>query len=420
MIPTRFVSRKLFCIGSSNVIICNKFHFVIKSIIFLYFLLKKIHTFAIFFISFSWLRGAYGITGPNEIIGHTHFYVTVEKDKKKCEMLEDIRAAFEVEPEEYFELRREPKKPEKFKFLVKPSPGGGIVLKEKENEQNPLRVQNDPVDEESSEASGTLTMFYFDDGKHYALTCYHVGIQTEEQQFDHVFNRDNLLALRKSVQWAKEFAPQYSYRKSESQVDNTDENINIVGPINLGRFCDGFFDSDSDIMSIEVDEDVGVDCKLAKIDAPNWSAIWKELHERLKRRRRRGDVKVSKLGYSSAVTDGYIDDINYTYKYKDELLFKNAVAVKSDSNQSFLKPGDSGALVHFMDSKNKPQAFAYGVCEVAEEDDSDVDFRNEGEGPEMAPPLFICLRLNTGLKSLEKFGDSLEKFKGCFRKCGRN
>ena len=280
------------------------------------------------------MRGAYGITGPNEIIGHTHFYVTVEKDKEKWEMLEDIRAVFDVEPEEYFELRREPKKPEKFKFLVKPSPGGGIVLKEKEKEQNPLRVQNDPVDEESSEALGTLTMFYFDDGKHYALTCYHVGIQTDEQQFDHAFNQENLLALRKSVKWSKEFAPKYSYR--ENQVDNTDENTNIVGHINLGRFCHGFFDSDSDIMSIEVDEDVGVDCKLAETDAPNW----KELHKRLKRRR--SDVKVNKLGYSSAVTDGYIHDINYTYKYKDELLFKNAVAVKSESNQSFLNSGDSG------------------------------------------------------------------------------
>lgn len=324
-------------------------------------------------------------------------------------MLEDIRAMFDCEPKEYFELRREPKKPAKFKFLVKPSPGGGIVPKI--DTQNPLRISNDIVDEEYGEASGTLTMFCFHNDKHYALTCFHVGFETDKQRFDRAFNQENLLALRKCPEWSKERAPKYCYRK----IDNIDENTNAVR--DLGKFCDFSFDSVSDIMSIEVDEDVQVDCKVAETDVPNWSAIWKELYKRIKRRRR-SYVSVKKLGYSSDITDGYIDDINYTYIYKGELLFKDAVAVKSDS-RTFLKPGDSGALVHFMDAKNKRQAFAYGVCEVVESDSGvGVVFREDREQPsreEIESSLFVCFRLNTGLKSL---GISSEK--GCFKVCGSN
>ena len=333
----------------------------------------------------------------------------MDKNKKESEVLEDIRTMFDCEPKEYFELRREPNKPAKFKFLVKPSPGGGIVLKE--DTENPLRVSNDIVDEESSacHASGTLTMFCFHNDKHYALTCFHVGIETDKQRFDRAFNQENLLALRKCAEWSKECAPKYCYR----DIDNIDENRNTVR--NLGKFFKGSFDSVSDIMCIEVDEDVQVDCEVPETDAPNWSAIWNELHKRVKRRRR-SDVSVKKLGYSSNITDGYIDDISYSYMYKGELLFKDAVAVKSDS-KTFLKPGDSGALIHFIDSKNKRQAFAYGVCEVVR-DDLDVVFREEGEQSsreEIESSLFVCFRLNTGLKNL---GISSEK--GCFRECGSN
>ena len=339
-----------------------------------------------FLNSFCWLLGAYGITGPNEIISRTHFYVTVDKDKEESEILDDIRRMFDCEPKEYFELRREPKKTVKFNFLVNPSPGGGIVLKE--DTQNPLRVPNDIVDEESStyHASGTLTMFCFHNDKHYALTCFHVGIETDKQRFDRAFNQENLLALRKCTEWSEECAPEYCYR--ETDIGNVDKNRNAVR--NLGKFFKGSFDSVSDIMSIEVDEDVQVNCNVAETDVPNWSAIWKELHKRVKRRRR-SDVSVKKLGYSSNITDGYIDDINYTYKYKGELLFKDAVAVKSDSG-TFLEPGDSGALIHFTDSKNKRQAFAYGVCAVVN-DNSDVVFREEGEQEEIESSLFVCFRL---------------------------
>jgi hypothetical protein len=63
-------------------------------------------------------------------------------------------------------------------------------------------------------------------------------------------------------------------------------------------------------------------------------------------------------------------------------LFQNAIVVKGNS-QTFLKDGDSGALICFFDKTNEKQAFAYGVCEVdqlqSEEMSSDEDSDNSSQ-----------------------------------------
>jgi hypothetical protein len=377
-----------------------------------------------FFNRFPWLHGAYGIVGPNEKFPRSHFYVTVEKGKKESEILDDIKAAFDCEPSDYFELLPEPEKPMKFKFLLKPTPGGGIAVKE--DGPNPLQASNDIEVEESStcRASGTLTMFCCKNDKHYALTCFHVGVITDKQRFDRAFNQQDVLDIRKSrsIEWHKEYAKKtltYCYR--EKEIGNTDENENAVNSANrsdLGTFSKGSFDEVSDIMSIEVDKDIQVDCTVAEIDSPVWARIWQELNKRVNRKRGIVPVRVQKLGYSSNLTDGYIDNINFSYNHEGELLFRDAIAVKSDSRK-FLHAGDSGALICYLDSKNKKQAFAYGVCEI-DKNDSDgevVVFREENEPPsnETDKSLFICLRLNTAMRNLE-----LSRETGCFNECGSN
>ena len=122
-------------------------------------------------------------------------------------------------------------------------------------------------------------------------------------------------------------------------------------------------------------------------------------------------MEVQKASASSKINSGYINKINYSYKYKDELLFKNAVVVKCDSGE-FLRPGDSGALICYIDSKNNKQAFAYGVCEIVDSD-SDVVFCENDQLRTEKESLFICLKLSTGLRKLELSPDT-----GCFKNCG--
>ena len=327
----------------------------------------------------------------------------------------DLKNVFKCEPNAYFDLLREPKTPAKFKYLSQPTSGGGILAVNETNKQNPLQASNDNEKEESgiSVASGTLTMFCFQNQNHYALTCFHVSFPTEEQQFYEAFNQQTLLNFRrlKSIEWYKEYAKkELKYCYPEKEIDDADNNENIA---RLGNFSEGSYDSDSDIMSIEVFGDVQIECEVAEIDSPAWDRIWQELHRRVVRKRGKVAVMVNKVGYSSSVTHGYIDKINYCLKYQEELLFKNAIVIRSDSG-TFLRPGDSGALVFYVDSENKQQAFAYGVCEVIE-DDCGVVFCEEDKpvatnGNESS---FICLKLNKALGKLE-----LPPETGCFRHCG--
>ena len=332
--------------------------------------------------------------------------------------MNDLRDSFDCEPNEYFELRPEPKTPVKFRYLRKPASGGCIRAVGKD--QNPLRVPNDIVNETSG-SSGTLTMFCFHNNKHYALTCFHVGCKTDRQRYDEVFSAEELRGIREShdIDWYKEYAKNsYEYLYCPSESPRHESTPDLADNINLGTFSEGSFDTESDIMSIEVFGHVDIDCRIVEIDSPS-SVIWKELHERVNICREKVPVIVKKVRYPSVLANGYIEEMNYSYKTDEgQNCYTSAITIQISSDPS-LKPGDSGALVCFFDNSNKQQAFGYVVCEAGNLDE--VGKLDEAGNPddefvffkEEPLSLFICLKLNI---ALEKLGLSIGK--GCFEKCG--
>jgi hypothetical protein len=118
-------------------------------------------------------------------------------------------------------------------------------------------------------------------------------------------------------------------------------------------------------MSIQVREDIEIHCRVAEIDFPDWKKIWKELYDRVVCNGRSEDhVTVQKHGYTTNLKHtGRIVECNFSYKCQDRVLFQNAIVVEGNS-QTFLKDGDSGALICFFDKTSEKKAFAYGVCEV--------------------------------------------------------
>ncbi|XP_028391336.1 uncharacterized protein LOC114516141 isoform X3 [Dendronephthya gigantea] len=422
------------------------------------------------FKGFSWLRGAYGITGPNKTIPRTHIYLTVKRGKKKSEVLKEIKKQFKCDPRKYFELFREPEKKPTFKYLSNPTSGGSILAVNRFNEP-----ANDVEDEKSvtSIASGTLTMLCSQNDKHYALTCFHVGCATDEFFSEEAFNRrQRFLDIQGCMEGYENFARRQEYHYHKRGTDNADQNENIVAslPANytrLGQLYKCCFHSESDIMSIQVDEDVQVDCGVEDIGNPDWDRISEELHRRVNRNI--GDrVMVQKVGFSPNDNHkGYIVDCDYTYNSDGEILFRNAILIKGMAG-TFLENGDSGALISFLDDDQVKQAFAYGVCEVddpysqeamssdkelsedssesgssdkysSSSDDDEVALNVKADGNEefsatpkvhetkdgivddsdeefvvfgVEGPLFIALNLKTGLRNLELLD------KGCFSECG--
>ena len=132
-------------------------------------------------------------------------------------------------------------------------------------------------------------MFCFENGKHNALTAFHVGCVTDKQRFDNAFDRqEHLEALNpEAVRWRKEYAKNQMKYYVTKEIPSKDKNENSctgsVSRIDLGKFVKGSFDEESDIMSIEVNEEV--DCKVENVNLPNWSTIWGELHKRVVRKR---------------------------------------------------------------------------------------------------------------------------------------
>ena len=355
------------------------------------------------------MRGPYGVAGRNQDIPRTHFYLTVDKNLKRSDIYDDIKKEFEYElkerePKDFFELRPEPRKPPTFKFLGRPSVGGGIVRKEKTG--NPM-LPNDIIDEVSDtcQPSGTLTMFCIQQNIHYALTCYHVGVALDRERYYKAFNQEDLRALYKqrSSKWSKEQAEAtttYLYSGNDCEDENTSSD--------LGTFSDASFDNVSDIMSIKVNKDVKVECKIPNMDVPDWTAIWEYLQEHVYD----GDMEARVHGYLSNTKTGTIDDINYCVPYQGKLLIKSAVSLKGHSRE-FLRPGDSGAMVDFVDKESRRHAFAYCVCEV----EDDVVFREEKQSAHENEneSLFICYRIDTALEKLK-----IQPKEGCFQVCGCN
>jgi hypothetical protein len=342
---------------------------------------------------FSWLGGAYGVIGSNENIPRLHFYVTIKNGADKSKVFDDLEKSFDCEPKKYFELRSEPKTPVTFRYLTKPASGGRILAVDQG--PNPARAPNDIVDQTTG-SLGTLTMFSFHNNKHYALTCFHVGCTTDKQRHDKAFNVEELMKIRKSkrIKWHKEFAK--SRRFDYGPRHNRDDSDDIADTIPLGEFGECSFDTKNDIMSIQVFEGVETDCRMEEIDFPSWTKISRYILTTL---HRKGRVPaIVKIDKTSKEENGYIHEINYSHPAEEgENCYEDAVVVKCNSG-TVLRPGDSGALVCYLDKHENQKACAYVVCEASEGDEG---------------IFIICLRLNNALKNFKLTN------KGCFKKCGR-
>ena len=321
------------------------------------------------------MPGTYGITGPNKKIPRRHVFLIVKRGKKKSEIMKEIRRHFKCDPKKYFELRRECKRKPTFRYMSGPTSGGSIVVVNRSSGPNPLRSANDGDDEESdtSKASGTLTMFCCQNGKHYALTCFHVVCVTDELPFGQAFNHVQQ-DIRKWFNTYENYAKKQEYHYREKNMEHADEisKSPVACSANdtpLGRFSQYCFDSESDMMSIQVHEDIQVDCTVEDIENPDWDKIWEELFQRVCCST--GDrVIVQKVGsLPSDDNIGYIAGLNVSYALNGDFLFEDAIVIEGMAG-SFMKDGDCGALVYFLDSNQVKQAFAYVIGEIDYPDSS--------------------------------------------------
>ena len=299
--------------------------------------------------------------------------------------MKEIKEEFKCDPKKYFQILREPEKKPKFRYSSKPKSGGRIVAVHRPNGSNPMRAENDILDEDSwtARAAETITMFCCLNGIHYALTCFHF---CWNQAFEEALKRDQLeeiLQIRNSIEFYKERTKQqvqFFY-----QIENKNA-VNSPDYVHLGTFSDCHFDEKCDIISVKVSENVAIDCQIQRIDTPDWNIIWPELKDRIFKN---DVVEVQKHGFQEqeqeqkqekeqkqeqeqeqqqekgqdSAHEGKIIKINHTHVCQGEWLFQNAIVIKGKSG-SFLKDGDSGSLVSFVDKKKRRQAFAYGIAEV--------------------------------------------------------
>ena len=332
--------------------------------------------------SFPWFCGAYGLAGPNKRIPRLHLFLTVKRGTKKLDVRRDLEKKFKCDAKQYFELLQEPEREPKIKYLgrdsngssakssassavssVQPTPGGSVVSCISSG-PNPLLMpgENEKPEEQGS---GTLTMFCFSEGHHYALTCFHVGCANDEMRLNAIRNiPENIQEIRSSLGTHELCARRATYFFTKDQMENNNEPMSCVDNqrdySRLGDFHKYCFDSECDILSLKISKSTQVKCKVADATSQDWKSIWDELLEKFEER----NVEVNKIRIPAPSTNGHIVSCNISYG-KEQELFKNAIAVKGCTGP-FLRDGDSGSLVFFNDKNNQKQVFAYGVCQVDE------------------------------------------------------
>ena len=323
---------------------------------------------ALFLYSFPWFCGAFGLARSNKKIPHLHLFLTVKRGTKKSVVRRDLKDKFKCDAKEYFRLLQEPKRKPRMKYLadssgessaspipsVFPSPGGGVLA----------CISGNPVTDNPE--SGTLTIFCYKNGHHYALTCFHVGWPNDETRFDSTFNinGEDIQKIRNSLPAYVFHAREKRYWFTEHENDNEpiayEDDLSNYTP--LGDFHNSHFDSECDIMSVKVPEDTEINCEMADVTSQDWQSIWDKLLEKFGEwDEGQNPVQVEKIGFSSGLTYGRIVACDIGYGN----LFEHAIAVKGYSD-SFLENGDSGSPVFFHDKNNQKQVFAYGAYEVDE------------------------------------------------------
>ncbi|XP_046843920.1 uncharacterized protein LOC124437968 [Xenia sp. Carnegie-2017] len=176
---------------------------------------------------FSWLCGKYGIAYPNKEMRYLHLYLEVDNKMKKIDLKPEINKVFDGNASEYIELR----------FV---NPSDDIIIRPLSN----IMVLSKRNNEHNEKSRGTLTLFSCKDGKHYALTCLHVGygkVPKEQMNNQFFYIRDKIendkLAFKKFLLKNK-----YSYTHQNSIT------------IPLGELFHYSFDLQTDIMAILIDD----------------------------------------------------------------------------------------------------------------------------------------------------------------------
>jgi hypothetical protein len=405
---------------------------------------------AFFVYSFPWLCGAYGQTGPNNEIDRPHIFLTVEKGVNKDNVLCDLKKEFNCDnPREYFELLQEPDRKPKIKFMgrhqngsvesgsdesrsdesgsdesgsvesgssTQPvAPGGGVFsgTSRFDSVRNLMRVpeEGEKVKPEIH-GTGTLTMFCYKDGQHYALTCFHVGCANDENSLNDTINKkDDIQNIRRSFTNYVEYAKQQDYYFQKSPVENDNELFGDDGSNYecLGHFGDGHLNDQCDIMSLRIADGVEIDCKVADVTHPDWQEVWDELSYRVVENPGQNPLKVKKIGFKTGETQGEIVKHDFSYcNGSEDVSFYDATVVKGCSGP-FLEGGDSGSLVFFHDKNEKKQVFAYCVFQMDE-----LHLPQQHGAMKSTGPYCICFNLYTALENLD-----LEDA-ACFSVCGSN
>ncbi|XP_046856527.1 uncharacterized protein LOC124449629 isoform X2 [Xenia sp. Carnegie-2017] len=327
--------------------------------------------------SLPWMRGEYGTVGPNKIIPYVHVFVTVDYKKgssNKDVLKNEIDQKLGTGTSKYVEFRKKSYEKPKLELL------SDIAV----------RRSNEPT------IRGTLTMFCYHNDKHYALTCFHVGYNKDDiDQFP-----DMLHEVKNDPNGVELFlnSNKYFYTPPENSSE-----------IPLGHRCRLYsLEKDTDIMAIEVDENVDVYCKRQGFNRPRWSSIWQELHKRVNSRVTPKPKVMKFVGENDRSGEIFMTNFGY-FDEETNIDIKNAVLVKSKKH--FLKNGESGVLVFFIDKNEKKQAFGYGVARWTFEEDEE---ENPVPDPEY-PYYYVCFKLQRALSNL--FGEGNFERCGCFERC---
>ncbi|XP_046845292.1 uncharacterized protein LOC124439115 isoform X2 [Xenia sp. Carnegie-2017] len=293
--------------------------------------------------SCAWLSGEYGTTGPNETMPFSHLYVTVnEGEEKSYEIFKkDIDEKFGWEASKYVELRSKPLKEAKFRML---------------SEVHAVRSEGN---------RSTLTVFCLKNDTYYALTCAHAGV------VDDLFVK-NFGAISANIQ----------IYKTRTEYFYMHPNNDRIVPLQIGQ-CEKptrfVMNEEVDIMNIAI----GNKEDFQQIATSSLQPLNLCLHEANQELSRRIDKKNETVKARAANARGVIQELNYCKSDLDnqkKAIYKNAVKVKIE-NDPFLRSGDSGALVYFLNKENNWKPFAYVVAEIENEIISD------------SSKTYICLKL---------------------------
>ncbi|XP_046845874.1 uncharacterized protein LOC124439634 isoform X2 [Xenia sp. Carnegie-2017] len=321
--------------------------------------------------SLRWMRGRYGAVGPNEIIPYLHIFVTVDYEKvdTKDILQNDINDKFGSDASKYFEFRQKGSEKAKLQSL------SNISIRR--NDQRIL-------------SRGTVTMFCCLNGKHYALTCCHLC-------YNEVDDGKHYKMIKLATNDPNAFK---LHLKSNEYVYSIPPNTEIQ----LGSCRDYVLQNDVDIISIEVNESISVECRRKGVHNPsNWGDVWRELYIRV-HKDSSSPVEVKK--YDGTRRIGYIVDTCFShYSPEDEVDINNAILVKC--RKSFLKSGDCGVLVYFHDEAGRRIPFGYGVARFISSDTWDPGYK-----------YYICFKLDNALRKL--FGEENYKNCGCFEQCANH